>query len=163
MGDLHSHRVAAARFDYEYLGKSVAELATQYEFPVLGLTEEIELHDWSRKIEPTELPDTRDMQKFADSLEKITRSKLSIISLFRQIDNQSLYAQIETALLQKILEAATDLSAMDDKMSTKLTNLAKAVASIQERNPIQLADQFKESLEANGGQAVVVNIANQVN
>jgi len=161
MSDLRTHQIAAAKFDYEYLGKSVAELATQYNFPVLGLKEEIELKSWERKIAPTEMPETKDMQVFADQLEKLTRSKLSIISLFRQIDNQALYAEIEKALLQKILEATTSLDSLDDKMAAKLASLAKAVQSIQEREPINLADSFKEALE-HSGQGVVVNIANMI-
>ena len=161
MSDLRNHQIAAARFDYEYMGKSEADIANSYGFPLVGLEEEIEIKGWQRKLEPTTLPETSDMQKFADQLEKITRSKLSIISLFRQIDNQPLYAQIEKALLQKILEATSDLSTLDDKMASKLINLAKAVQSIQEREPINLAESFKEALETQGS-GVVVNIANMI-
>ncbi len=161
MTDLRTHQIAACKFDYEYLGKSPSELAGQYGFPLASLNEEIEDNGWHRKIEPTSLPDSKDIQVFADQLEKLTRSKLSIISMFRQIDNQSLYAQIEKALLEKILEATVELDSIDDKMATKLVNLAKAVQSIQEREPINLADSFKEALESSG-QGVVVNIANMI-
>jgi len=162
MSDIREHQISAAKFDYEYLGKSPEELAVNYGFPLVSLNEEIEDSLWVRKIAPTEMPDTKDMQVFADQLEKLTRSKLSIISLFRQIDNQSLYAEIEKALLGKILEATAELNSLDDKMATKLVNLAKAVASIQEREPINLADSFKEALESQGGSGVVVNIANVI-
>ncbi len=161
MSDVRTHAISACKFDFEYLGKSVSELAAHYDFPIQGIEEEISLKGWTRKIEPTAMPDTRDMQTFADSLEKITRSKLSIISLFRQIDNQSMYSEIEKALLGKILEATTELNSLDDKMASKLVNLARAVQSIQEREPINLADSFKEALEAQGS-GVVVNIANVV-
>lgn len=161
LADLRTHKIAACRFEYEYLGKSPAELAGQYEFPLASVEEEIHLKSWERKIAPTDMPETKDMQEFADKLEKITRSKLSIISLFRQIDNQPLYAEIEKALLGKILEATTSLDALDDKMANKLVNLAKAVQSIQEREPINLADSFKEALESSSS-GVVVNIANMV-
>ena len=162
MGNLQAHKISACRFDYMYMGKSVAELATQYDFLPQAIEAEIANEDWERKIAPTDMPDTSDMQEFADKLEKITRSKLSIISLFRQIDNQSLYAEIEKALLGKILDATTSLDSIDDKMTAKLSNLTKAVASIQERNPIDLATQFKEQLESSG-QQVIVQIANHVN
>jgi len=158
---LRVHQIAACKFDYEYMGKSVAELAAQYGFPLQSLEEEINIKSWSRKIAPTEMPKTDDMQAFATALEKLTRSKLSIISLFRQIDNQSLYAEIEKALLGKILEATSELSSIDDKMANKLVNLAKAVQSIQEREPINLADSFKDALEQQGS-GVVVNIANMI-
>ena len=162
MSTHYAHTINAAKFDYEYLGKTTEEIAVQYDFPLDSLHEEIRLSLWSRKIAPTALPETTDMQKFADQLEKITRSKLSIISLFRQIDNQSLYAELERAILGKCLESISDLSATDDKMTTKLVNITKTLISIQERNPIQLADQFKETLEKQGSQ-VLVQIANHVN
>jgi len=162
MANIQAHRVSAAKFDYEYLGKSRGDIALQYSFSRTALDEEIEDFSWSRKLAPTELPQTTDMQQFADQLEKITRSKLSIISLFRQIDNQSLYAELEKALLQKCLEAVSELSSLDDRMSAKLVNIVKTLTAIQERNPIQLADQFKETLEKQGSQ-VIVNIANEIN
>jgi len=161
MSNIHDHKVNACRFDYEYLGKSPEELAAQYEFPIVHLKDEIELKGWVRKIEPTDMPDTSDIQAFADQLEKLTRSKLSIISLFRQIDNQSLYAEIERSLLKKILEVSAEVDVTDSKAASKLVSLAKAVQSIQEREPINLADSFKDALAAQGN-GVVVNIANVV-
>ena len=158
---LHAHKVSACRFDYEYMGKSVAELASMYGFNLVSLEEEIEDHGWYRKLEPTSLPQTNDMQQFADQLEKITRSKLSIVSLFRQIDNQSLYAELEKALLVKALEMVGELSSMDDKAANKLVNITKTLTAIQERNPIQLADTFKDTLDSKGS-GIVVNIANQI-
>jgi len=156
-----NHQIAAAKFDYEYLGKSRAAIASDYGFPLVSLSEEIEIADWNRKIAPTELPQTQDMQLFADQLEKITRSKLSIISLFRQIENQSLYAELEKEILRKALTLASSLDAIDDKAPTKLMNITKTLTTIQERNPIQLADSFKEALDGAGNQ-VIVNIANQI-
>lgn len=162
MADIHSHRVAAARFEYEYLGKSTNEIALAYDFPLVSLEDEIAVKGWDRKIAPTEMPDTKDMQEFADKLEKITRSKLSIISLFRQIDQQPLLAEIEKAMLAKVLELTSSLDSLDDKSANKLLNLAKAVESIQSRNPIDLAETFKEALSGQGASGVIVNIANQI-
>ena len=158
--NLTVHKVAACRFDYEYLGRSIDELARMYNFPKDSIEMEIEESEWVRKIEPTALPDTKDVEKFASDLESITRSKLSIISLFRQIDNQPLIAQLEKVFLEKALELAASLNPQDDKASNKLTNLVKAVTILQDRNPIDLANQFKEAV--NGSGKVVVNIANQL-
>jgi hypothetical protein len=153
-------KINAARFDYEFLGKSTNQIASDYGFPLVNLEGEILNSQWERKIEPTQMPATKDMQKFADELEKITRSKLSIISLFRQIDNQALYAQLETAILNSALEAVHMLSPDDDRIATKLAALTKTLTQIQERNPIQLADQLQDTLKKDPG--IVVNIANQV-
>ena len=162
MSNIQLYKISACKFDYEFLGKSVDQLASQYDFRFEDIEAEIEHQGWERKLEPTVLPDTRDMQVFADALEKMTRSKLSIISLFRQIDNQPMIAELEKVFLQKALELGSDLNSMDDRAASKLTSLVKAVALIQERNPIDLADNLKESLKNSSGQ-VVVNIANQLN
>lgn len=154
-------KIAACRFDYEFLGKSIPELARQYGFEPKSIMEEIEDQQWERKIEPAKLPKTADIQEFADALETLTRSRLSIISLYRQIENQPLLAQIEKAFLEKALELTLDLNSFDDKAASKLASLVKAVTMVQERNPIDLANQLKEQLESGGGK-VVVNIANQI-
>ena len=161
MADIVTHKANAARFDYEYLGKTVQQIATLYGFSPSLVQAQVDVAGWERKLEPSALPDTKNMQDFADQLEKITRSKLSIISLFRQIDNQAMYAELETAILQKALEATATLTPEDDRVATKLAHLTKTLVAIQERNPIQLADQFKE-LASGQGAGVVVNIANQI-
>ncbi len=162
MSNIQLHKINACKFDYEFLGKSVEVLSGQYDFRKEDIEAEIKIKGWERKIEPTQLPDSRDMQVFADALEKMTRSKLSIISLFRQIDNQPMIAELEKVFLQKALELASELNGMDDRAASKLSSLVKAVGDIQARNPIDLADTLKENMKAASGQ-VVVNIANQLN
>jgi len=162
MSMITTHTISACRFDYEFLGKDTSTLALAYGFREEDLQAEIEIQSWERKLEPTVLPDTKDIRVFAEALESTTRSKLSIISLFRQIDNQPMIAELEKAFLKKALELTTELRAVDDRAATKLVNLVKAVSLIQERNPIDLADTLKESLKTSSGQ-VVVNIANQLN
>ena len=55
-------KIQAARFDYEFLGKSPQRIADDYAFPLANLLGEIENSGWEVKIEPTTLPDTKDMQ-----------------------------------------------------------------------------------------------------
>ena len=158
---IQPYKIEACKFDYEFLGKTVEELARIYGFEVPNIEAEIKLSGWERRLEPTALPDTTDITQFAKALEEITRSKLSVISLFRQIENQPLIAQIEKVFLEKALELAAGLNIMDDRSATKLANLVKAVSQLQERNPVDLAEQFKEMAKSNGPR-VVVNIANQL-
>jgi len=160
MSNIQIYKVQACKFDYEFLGKTVPDLAKQYGFNINDLDAEIETYGWERKLEPTVLPDTKNIQEFADALETVTRSKLSIISLFRQIENQPLISQLEKVFLEKALELASALTTMDDRAATKLVNLVKAVSQLQERNPIDLAEQLKEAVA--GQSRVVVNIANQL-
>lgn len=161
MTNLVQYKVQACKFDYEFLGKTVPELAEQYKFPQAILEQEIENSLWVRKIEPTTLPQTNTIQEFATALEEITRSKLSVISLFRQIENQPLIAQLEKVFLEKALELASNLTPEDDRAANKLINLVKAIVTLQERNPVDLAKQFEEAAKG-GGAKVVVNIANKI-
>lgn len=161
-GNIVTHQLGAAKFDYEFMGKSVDQLSSDYGFPTFTLEAAISEGEWQRRLEPTELPKTADLAKFAEELESLTRSKLTIISLFRQIENQPLYAQIEKAILEKMLVLVAELQSMDDKAANKLMNITKALAAIQERNPVDLAGQLKEELGKGGG-GVTVQIMNHIN
>lgn len=149
----------AMKFDYEYMGKSSEELASTYRYPLDLLDRLLSSEGWARKIEPTSLPTTKDIAQFATELEAITRSKLSVISLFRQIDQQPMIAELENVFLEKALELVGSLEAADRQSASKLVNIVKAVTMIQERNPLQLADQMKEVLQDRG---LVVNIQNNI-
>jgi len=161
MSNLQLYKRDACKFDYEFLGRSIQDLASIYGYTPAMIEQEIKIGQWIRKIEPTSLPETSDIEKFATDLEKVTRAKLSIISLFRQIEQQPLIAQIEKAALEKALELTTNIQAHDDKATAKLANVVKAIAALQDRNPINLADQVKEALKSGSGQ-VVVQIANNI-
>lgn len=154
-------KINAARFDYEFMGKTPGDLSKAYGFTLASIIEEIEINEWERKIEPTQLPETKDIQEFAEALENITRSKLSVISLFRQIEHQPLIAQLEKAFLEKALQLITSLDHNDDRAASKLANLVKSVNQIQERNPIDLVKQLNDQIEEGGGK-VVVQIANHI-
>jgi len=117
---------------------------------------------WERKLEPTSLPNTRDIKEFADELEKITRSKLTVISLFRQMDLQPLYAELERSLVEKAISLVNDLESLDDRAASKLLNLAKVLTSVQERNPVDLASSFAEAMKNKENAGITVNIANSV-
>lgn len=160
-GDMQLYKIQACKFDYEYMGKSVTSLARQYDFPEDAIRGEISAYGWERKIEPTSMPKTSNIEDFAVALESLTRSRLSIISLFRQIENQPLIAQLETVFLEKALELASNLDSADDRSSSKLINLVKAIQALQDRNPIDLAKQLEDA-NKNGKGAVIVNIANQL-
>ena len=151
------------KFEYEYLGRSLEEIARQYNFPVTTLEYSARHNNWTRKVEGPLLPaQGTTLENFAEELEKLTRARLSIISLHKQIENQPLYAELERAILKKSLELTHSLACNDSRAATALASVAKTLATVQERNPINLADQFAEvTKNASGG--VTVQIANIVN
>lgn len=156
----------ACRFDYEMLGEDLPVLAQRYDVPLSILEQECSAQGWYRRVEPTGQLQTSDIQAFAEQLEKTTRSKLSIVSLMRQIDNQAVYAQLEQAFLTKALDIADSIEPGNDKSAQQLLALIQAIDKLQSRNPLILADQLSVALkdkEGQGsGQAVNVYIANQV-
>ncbi len=160
MATNHHRKANAAKFEYEFLGKSVNEISETYNIPLVSLEMEIEKAGWTQYVEPNRLPETKNLQEFADQLEEMTRSKLSIISLFRQIELQPLYSQLEKGILEKAIDTISELSTMDDRIATKLLNITKTLMTIQDRNPVQLAEQLKD---AASDPRIVVQIANTVN
>lgn len=160
MSQMHQHRKNACRFDYEFMGKSVEELSSTYGWPVAAIEAEAQINDWVRKIDCTELPETRDIKQFADQLADQTRSRLNVISLFRQIDQQAIITQIENSALDKIAAMMETLNGNDTKSAAAIQSLLASVASIQARNPLDLSQDAKEALGKTG---TVIQILNQVN
>ncbi|MDY0389047.1 MAG: hypothetical protein RBT65_18390 [Methanolobus sp.] len=156
--------IQAAEFDYTFMGKSEEDISRVYNIPLVNVQHEVRSGNWVRKIEPAELPATSDIEKFTEQLKTITEKRLTIVSLFRQIENQPLYAQIEKVLLQKILVLAEQIEPADDKAALKLTNLTKALGNILERNPINLSEQVTELSKGKGSVTVLIqnNLSGQV-
>lgn len=152
-------KLNAARFDYEYMGRDIPDLERIYGYPTLLIEREIEANGWERKIEPTQLPDSSDMATFAKALEETTRTKLSIIALFRQIENQPMIAQLEKIFLQKAITLANGLTEVDPRAAQKLQTLVNTIATLQDRDPVKLADSLKQATENSG---VTVQIMNQI-
>lgn len=150
------------KFEYEYLGRSLEELAHRYRYPLDLLQQRAQDSSWVRQFDGPILPTNHsDIETFATELEKLTRARLSIISLHRQIENQPLYAELEKAILVKAIELIQGISILDQKSAQKLSSLAKVLTTVQERNPVNLADQMAEQM-SKGQTAVNVHIANVI-
>ena len=146
------------KFEYEYLGKSLKDLAHRYQFPLAIL--EDAATTWERKIEePVILPKAEDLVTFADQLEQLTKARLSVISLYRQIENQPLYAQLETGILNKAIALLETIQPDNPRSAHTLGLLTKILTTIQERNPIQLAEQLENKRIPAG---ITVNVANMI-
>jgi hypothetical protein len=150
-------KALAAQFEYEYFGKSLPEISSSYGYPPALL--ELWSQTWSRKLDPINLPDTKDITVFAAALEERTRAQLTVIALFRQIEQQPLLAQIERLALEKTIEVLSNTNHLDDRAATKITNLVNAIQSLRQQNPIILADKVTD-LAGKGG--ITVQIMNNI-
>ena len=143
--------VRACRFDYELLGEDLETLSRRYDIPVEALEHTKTLQKWERRVECTALATTTDINTFAKQLEETTRSKLSIVALVRQIENQALYAQLEHAFINKAFAIAESIDENGEKAPNQLLALIQAVDKLQSRNPLMLADQLSVALKDKAG------------
>ena len=151
----------AARFDYEFMGKTAEEISVEYRYPLVAVKQEIELAGWTQKLDPLELPATDDISKFASELEESAKHRLSIISLFRQLNNQSVITQIETEALKKILSLVESIDDTKRGAAKDLTTLINAVVKLQEQSPVKIAEELKAQTEGKEG-GVTIQILNSV-
>ena len=143
--------VRACRFDYELLGEDLETLSRRYDIPVEALEYTKELQKWERRVECTALAATTDINTFAKQLEETTRSKLSIVALVRQIENQALYAQLEHSFINKAFAIVESIDENGEKAPNQLLALIQAVDKLQSRNPLMLADQLSVALKDKAG------------
>jgi len=135
----------AARFDYEYMGLSAAELSKRYGYPMPLL--ETWTATWDRKVEETTQ---------ATSLQDLVQQRLQIVGLYRQMEHEPLIAHLERCIIEKALEVVEQLQANDDKTPRKLNDLLTAMRAIQSRDPVQIG------VDQGAGAGVVVQIQNNL-
>lgn len=154
---MSSSKQQAAQFEYEYFGRSLNELSQTYGFPVNLL--ELWEPNWTRRLEVQDLPQTTDITTFAEALEQRTRSQLTVVALFRQIEQQPMLAQIERLILEKTVTVLENLTHLDDKAASKITSLVTAIQSLRQQSPVELADKIKDAAQSGG---LTVNIQNNI-
>ena len=144
--------VKACRFDYELLGEDLEALSRRYDIPIDALENTKKIQQWARRVECTALTaTTTDIDTFARKLEETTRSKLSVVALVRQIENQALYAQLEHAFVNKAFAIVDAIDENSEKASSQLLAVIQAVDKLQSRNPLMLADQLSVALKDRSG------------
>jgi hypothetical protein len=159
-------RERAARFDYEYLGATIASLASKYGFSTAMLDQLVCVDGWQRKVPEinssvpsvSELTTPTHLVNAAASLKEESQTRLELIGLYRQMEHEPLIAQLERAILEKALEIIEELRATDDRTPTKLVTLLNAAKLIRERNPVQIGQGDKDALPT-----TIVQIQNNIN
>lgn len=159
MSNLAHNKMLACKFDYEYMGRNLDQLTETYGFPRELIQSEINRGEWSRKLDKLAMPQTRDVTEFAEELREITKAKLNVIVLMNQLENQAMISQLEKVCLQKAMELVAELNSNDTKAASQLKTLVSTINSLQERNPIQLAENVKDIGEDT---KLVVQINNSV-
>ena len=148
-------KIRAAKFDYEYLGKSLEDIARQYGLPLRGITEE----KWERRVTDLDKPIVAsNLANMATALQDRTHARLKVIGIHRQLENEPLIAQLENAILQKAMEIVDNISVMDMRAPAALSSLMQTIRTIQDRDPVQIVDA--KGVTAAG---LIVNVQNNIN
>lgn len=154
MGNIAQNKMMACQFDYEYMGRSIPALAQTYGYPESLIEDQVNKGNWSRKLDELIIPDSNDLEEFADKLREVTKAKLNVVALMGQLENQAMVNQLEKVCLQKALELASDLDSNDVKAPGMLKTIVSTLNSLQDRNPVNLADNIKD-LGADTGKLIV--------
>jgi len=136
----------AAKFDYEYMGLTPAELSQRYGYPIPLL--ETWITTWTRKVEPS--------VQTATTLQDLVQQRLQIVGLYRQMEHEPLIAHLERCIIEKALEVVDQLQATDDKTPRKLNDLLVAMRAIQSRDPVQIG------IDQPASAGVIVQIQNNL-
>jgi len=137
-------KIRACRFDYEYLGLTTDILAKKYDFPIADIEAEISQEAWEHKLSPIKQLDSEQVAELAVDLRLWSKSQLTVMAHYRQLENQPLLAEIERVLLVKILEIASNLDTSEVKCSYNMLNLVKAFNEVQSKLPVELKDTVEQ-------------------
>jgi len=162
MGTILPATIRAAKFDYEFLGRSTKEIAELYSLPEASLKAEIQQQSWTRKFNfPTpQTDDLETLEDFARGVDARAKAQLLIMSSYRQLQQQSLLAAVEDTLLEKSMAILGSLSSSDPSSAAALTSIMRVVSAIQERQQTVTGKVSTQELEE--GNKVVVQIQNNI-
>jgi hypothetical protein len=160
MSSIHS-RIQVARFEYQFLDKSLEAVAESCDIPTALIAEQAELHNWSAgRVEPVTLPTTNNEAEL-EEFKKAALARITTLSLYRQIEQQAAYNKLETLFLLKISEVLEKVDTEDASSSSRMKTLVSTLNALKAHEPVQVAKLLAES-EAEGGTSFTVNIQNNV-
>lgn len=156
-------RIQACRFDYEYMGRSFEDLARIYDFPAEAIEASAEADNWARKVDIscTVLPEASNLEDFSKALVDLTKARLTIVTVMRQIENQPMMMALEQTLLEKAVAIAGSIDPEDVNAPKTLAALMSTVNQIKDRSPIALSQALVK--DQDGAGSIKVVIQNQIN
>jgi hypothetical protein len=126
------------KFKYEVLGASIEDLAREHNVsePVLKFNSQT----WKKLPLALEKPlDLEGITSLEDILTKLgseTSSHTKAFAILKQKFLGPKYVELETVLLHKAIEMASNLSSSDSRSAQTLRSLATVLGDLLERNPL---------------------------
>ena len=126
------------KFKYEVLGTSIVDLAREHSVsePVLKFNSQ----NWKQLPLASEKPlDLKGITSLEDILTKLgseTSSHTKAFAILKQKFLGPKYVELETVLLHKAIEMATEIKSSDPRSAQTLRSLATVLGDLLERNPL---------------------------
>lgn len=155
---MNDQKLQAIRFEYEWLGTDVDKLVSIYGMDASLIRLYIERDRWQQKLEVPELPATNDLETFTKALKDRTRNIITVTSLYRQLELQPLYAQLETSIVKRALDLVNAIYEGDPFGANKLQSLTNTLNNLRDREPVVVSDKHNnEDSDASGIRVVIQN------
>jgi hypothetical protein len=128
---------AIAKFGYEFLGKSIEQLAAENNLKASILQQAMESESWQRRVSPEALPDLEGntLEEQAEKLRKSVTAQISIINSLCSLDNLAQVVALERSLLKEAQILAE--SGISDKPTAEIVRtIISAYTNLRSSNPL---------------------------
>ncbi|MBR9682474.1 MAG: hypothetical protein GOV02_02260 [Candidatus Aenigmarchaeota archaeon] len=147
------------KFKYEVLGSSIEDLAAEHcvSKPVL----EFNSRNWKKVSfgmeKPLDLEGVSSMEDILLKLGSETSSQTKAFAILKQKFLGPKYVELETVLLHKAIEMATELNSGDARAANTLRSLAVVLGDLLARNPLLTPGDEESEGEAREWKITVVD------
>ncbi len=134
------------KFKYEVLGASIEDLAREHSVsvPVLKFNSQ----SWKKVSfgmeKPLDLDGVSSMEDILLKLGSETSSQTKAFAILKQKFLGPKYVELETVLLHKAIEMATELTSSDPRSASTLRSLATVLSDLLSHNPLLTPGESEE-------------------
>ena len=126
------------QFKYEFLGFSLADLAVEHGISLTVLN--YNAKDWNQiELDQTDLVDIGEVKSIDDVLNKLGKQTINQTQAFSIIKQKFLgpkFIELETILLHKAINIASNLNEKDARSANTLKNLVEVLTGLLAQNPL---------------------------
>jgi hypothetical protein len=126
------------KFKYEFLGFSLEDLAREHDISTAVL--EYSSKNWSQvSLGQDDLVGMEDIKSIDDVLKKLSKQTINQSQAFQILKQKFLgskYIELETTLLHKAVQIATNLDEKDYRAASTLKSLTETLVNLINQNPL---------------------------
>jgi len=126
------------KFKYEFLGFPLADLAKEHNISIVVL--EYNAKTWSQiSLGQDDLVGMEDIKSIEDVLKKLSKQTINQSQAFQILKQKFLgskYIELETTLLHKAVQIASNLDEKDSRAASTLKSLTETLVNLINQNPL---------------------------